>query len=147
MHDSSSAPDPTFALRADRRLGIVRLFVSGTLDAFSAVTLERELEAVVHPAGTLILDLGDVIAIDRSGLDALERVARRAGRDAWRLSIVDGNEAVRRVFELSGDDHLLSSTDVSHLLDAGDAEWSTIPLPPYLGHPQRRPRLMVANRD
>jgi anti-anti-sigma factor len=147
MQDPSSAPGTAFAIHGDRRIGIVRLFVSGSLDAFTAATFERELDAVVHPGGALILDLGDVIAIDGSGLAALERVALRADRDAWRLSIVNSNEAVRRFFEMNRDDNLVSSTDVSHLLDAGDGEWSPIPLPPYLGHPQRRARLTLADRD
>jgi anti-anti-sigma factor len=147
MQDLGSAPDTTFAIRGDRRIGIVRLFVSGTLDAFTAAIFERELDAVVHPGGALILDLGDVIAIDGSGLAALERVALRADRDAWRLAIVNSNEAVRRFFEMNGDDHVVSSTDVSHLLDAGIGEWSPIPLPPYLGRPRRRARLAVADRD
>jgi anti-anti-sigma factor len=147
VQDLGFGPDGTFAIRGDRRIGIVRLSVSGTLDAFTAATFERELDAVVHPGGALILDLGAVIAIDGSGLAALEGVALRADRDAWRLSIVNCNEAVRRFFEINGDDHLVNSTDVSHLLDAGDGEWSPIPLPPYLGHPQRRGRLTLADHD
>ena len=147
MQDLGSAPGTTFAIRGDRRIGIVRLFVSGTLDAFTAAIFEGELDAVVHPGGALILDLGDVIAIDGSGLAALERVALRADRDAWRLAIVNSNEAVRGFFEMNGDDHVVSSTDVSHLLDAGIGEWTPIPLPPYLGHPQRRARLTLADRD
>jgi anti-anti-sigma factor len=147
MQQPGSAPDTTFVIRGDRRIGIVRLFVSGTLDAFTAAIFERELNAVVHPGGALILDLGDMIAIDGSGLAALERVALRADRDAWRLAIVNSNEAVRRFFEMNGDDHVVSSTDVSHLLDAGIGEWSPIPLPSYLGRPQRRARLTLADRD
>jgi len=147
VQDLGFGPDATFAIRGDRRIGIVRLFVSGALDAFTAAALEREVDAVAHPAGALILDLGDVIAIDGSGLAALEGVALRADRDEWRLSIVNSNETVRRFFEMNGDDHLLSSADVSHLLDAGDGEWSPIPLPPYLGHPQRRGRLTLADHD
>src|SRR6266576_7056115 len=99
VQDPRFAHDPTFAMRGDRRIGIVRLFVSGTLDALTAATFGRALDAVVHPGGALILDLGDVIAIDGSGLAALERVALRADRDAWRLSIVNSNDAVRRFFE------------------------------------------------
>ena len=82
---------------------------------------------MVHPGGALILDLGDVIAIDGSGLAALERVALRA--DRWRLAIVNSNEAVKRFFEMNRDDNLVSSTDVSHLLDAGIGEWTPIPCP------------------
>ena len=138
MQNTNVAAETGFAIRGDRRIGIVRLFVSGTLDAFTVPLLERELDAVAYPGGALILDLGDVIAIDRFGLDALEAAGQRANRDGWRLSVVNSNDAVRRVFEASGDDQLLSATDVSHLLDAGDGEWSPIPLPPILERPTRR---------
>ncbi|HEX9299182.1 MAG TPA: STAS domain-containing protein [Actinomycetota bacterium] len=141
MQNTNVAAETGFAIRGDRRIGIVRLFVSGTLDAFTVPILERELDAVAYPGGALILDLGDVIAIDRFGLDALEAAGQRANRDGWRLSVVNSNDAVRRVFEASGDDQLLSATDVSHLLDAGDGEWSPIPLPPILERPARRPPL------
>ncbi len=55
MQDLGFGPDATFAIRGDRRIGIVRLFVSGALDAFTAAALEREVDAVAHPAGALIL--------------------------------------------------------------------------------------------
>jgi anti-anti-sigma factor len=131
-------PTTGFALRGDRRTGIVRLYVSGTLDTSTAPILEREILAVVGPGGALILDLEDVIGIDRSGSSLLLRTGERADRDAWRLSIVHFNDAVRKAFEGAGGDRFLCATDALQLLDAGDHEWSPIALPAFLGQRIKR---------
>ena len=49
MQNTNVAAETGFAIRGDRRIGIVRLFVSGTLDAFTVPILERELDAVAYP--------------------------------------------------------------------------------------------------
>ena len=83
-----------------------------------------------------MLDLDDLTEIDRFGFHALERASEHSSREAWKLSIINCHGAVRRVFEKAGYSHLLSSSRLSDVLDAGDEAWSPISLPSFLG--QRR---------
>lgn len=136
MLNPNIASDARFAVRGDRRSGIDRLSVAGELDVVAAPFLQQGLDAVVHAGGALILDLRDLTFMDGIGLRTVERAAEYARRDAWRLCIVNCQDAVRDVFETAGTDHLLSGTHVSDLLDSGDGGWSPIPLPGAAG--QRR---------
>jgi len=131
----SSAPEVPFVVRCSRRNGIDRLFLVGVLDRSSVLMLEGELDAVGREAGALVLDLRELTSIDRWGLHTLERVAQRSHPAAPRLCIVNGRGSVLDAFEAAGMSDLLSGTDVSDLLDAGDGEWSPISLPPL---PERR---------
>jgi anti-anti-sigma factor len=132
------APEPSFDVRGSRRNGIECLFLVGDLDVGSAPALQRELDAVAHPGCALVLDLGALESIDRFGLHALGRAAEHAGREAWRLCIVNASAAVRHAFDVAGAEHLLSGTDVSDLLDTDDAHWSPMSLPPLPGQRARR---------
>jgi anti-anti-sigma factor len=124
--------DTRFAVLGTRRNGIDRLSLIGELDRSTVLILESELVSVAHPGGAIVLDLGDLTSIDEWGLRALGRVARRAGGSRGRLSIVNGHGVVLEAFERAGVGYLLSGTDLSELLDAGQGEWSPVSLPPFL---------------
>ena len=124
--------DACFAVLGTRRNGIDRLSLIGELDRSTVLILESELVSVAHPGGAIVLDLGDLTSIDTWGLRALERAARRAGGSMGRLSIVNGHGPVLEAFQQAGLGYLLSGTDLSELLDAGDGEWAPVSLPPFL---------------
>jgi anti-anti-sigma factor len=109
-----------FAVRGGRRNGIDRLFLIGDLDRFNVLLLESELVAVAHEGGAIVIDLRDLTSVDARGLRALERAADRAGRDSWRLAIVNARDPVLEAFEAAGIERLLSGIDLSELLDARD---------------------------
>jgi anti-anti-sigma factor len=124
--------DTRFAVLGTRRNGIDRLSLVGELDRSTVLILESELVSVAHPGGAIVLDLGDLVSIDAWGLRTLARAAERAGGSRGRLSIVNGHGAVLEAFERAGVAYLLSGTDLSELLDAGEGEWSPVSLPPFL---------------
>jgi anti-anti-sigma factor len=123
--------DIRFAVLGTRRNGIDRLSLIGELDRSTVLILESELVSVAHPGGAVVLDLGDLTSIDTWGLRTLERAAQRAGGSTGRFSIVNGHGPVLEAFERAGVGHLLSGTDLSELLDAGDGEWAPFSLPPF----------------
>jgi anti-anti-sigma regulatory factor len=131
------APSEGFSIRGDRRCGIDRLSLVGALDRSSVLVLESELTRFDRAQGALILDLRLLTSIDEWGLRALDRATQRASGDAFRLAIVNGSGPVTDVFEAAGVGHLLSGTDVSDLLESGDAAWSPISLPSFLGQRAR----------
>lgn len=133
MRQQNDSLEPALAVRGVRRNGIDRLFVSGELDIFTAPILQREIDDVAHAGGALILDLRDLTFIDRFGVRVLERAAEHAGREVWKLCIVNGQADVRHVIETARADHLLSANDVSEFVDEGDEDWSPISLPTLLG--------------
>jgi anti-anti-sigma factor len=132
-----------FAVLGTRRNGIDRLFLIGELDRSTVLILESELVNTAHPGGAIVLDLGDLTSIDVWGLRTLERVVQRSGGSRGRLSIVNGRGVVLEAFERAGVGYLLSGTDLSELLDAGDGEWAPVSLPPFLGRRvNSRPRVV-----
>ena len=138
MQNPSGASKARLAINADRRNGIDRLTLAGELDSSNVLLLEAELNALTHPAGALILDLRSLTSIDRWGIRAIERAARRADRCEFRLFIV-GQGAVFDALETSCLGHLLSGTDLSDLLGSDDGMWDPISLPPLPGQRVRRP--------
>ena len=139
MRQQNDSVDPTLAVRGERRNGIDRLFVTGELDIFTAPILQREIDDVAHTGGALVLDLSDLTFIDRFGVRVLERAAEHAGRESWKLCIVNGQADVRHVIETARADHLLSANDVSEFVDSGEADWSPISLPTLLGQSEGGP--------
>jgi anti-anti-sigma regulatory factor len=127
----SSAPDVRFTIRRTRRNGIDRLSLVGALDRDSVLVLEGELNAVARAGGALILDLRELTSIDRWGLHTIERVARRLDPCTSRIYIVNGDGPVSEALETAGMGDLLTGSDLSELLDAGDGTWSSTSLPPF----------------
>ena len=130
LHSESAA---TFAVRGERRNGIDRLLVAGALDVSTAPVLQRDLDALLHPGGALVLDLCGLTSIDQVGLQTLERAVQFAAGKACRLCIVNGHGAVRDAFVMARIDYLLSPIDLADLLDPTDERWVQIRCRPSPG--------------
>ena len=133
MSNPRSAADVQLSVRHSRRNGIDRLSLVGALDHASILMLEDELNTLAHAGGALVIDLRGLTSIDRWGLHAIERTARRSNQEQPHLYIVNAHGPVVEAFEAAGIGDLLSGADLSDLLDEGDGEWSPISLPPLPG--------------
>ena len=103
---------PAFECQASREPDHVRLSLHGELDIagaphFEAALAELELE---HPE-RILLDLRGLSFLDPSGLRALLLADTRAREAGRRLTILQGPEAVRRVFEITGLEERLELVD------------------------------------
>jgi anti-sigma B factor antagonist len=78
--------------------------LTGELDLSSALTLEEELRRIEEEArpGLLVLDLRSLKFLDSTGLRLILAAHARALKRGGRLSIVQGSDAVRRIFRLTG---------------------------------------------
>lgn len=88
--------------------GTVRLALDGEFDLSNAAEVEDALKDIERerPA-LLILDLRALTFMDSTGLRVMVSADARARDDSRRLAIVQGPEAVHRVFRITGlDDHL-----------------------------------------
>jgi anti-sigma B factor antagonist len=92
------------AVELSRHDDTVRVALSGELDLSSALTFEeqlRRLEDEEQPQ-VLVLDLRSLKFLDSTGLRLILAAHARALKRGGRLSIVQGTEAVRRIFRLTG---------------------------------------------
>ena len=82
----------------------VRVALSGELDLSSALVFDEELRRIEDGDGsrTLILDLHALKFLDSTGLRLILSAHQRARRDGRKLRIIPGNNAVRRIFQLTG---------------------------------------------
>jgi anti-anti-sigma regulatory factor len=140
MLRSIDVPDVPFAVLGDRRNGIDRLSLIGTLDSRTLSLLASELDDVAHADGAVVLDLHNLGSVDIEAIHALEKIGRRARGGGWLLFIVNVQDAVREAFERDGAGDLLSE-DVSGVLSSGDGDWEPISLPP--GQRTRLTRLRI----
>jgi len=82
----------------------VRVALTGELDLSSALTFEEELRRIeeeAHPS-LLVLDLRSLKFLDSTGLRLILAAHARAMKRGGRLTIVQGSDAVRRIFRLTG---------------------------------------------
>lgn len=129
MQNAIDAPEVHFAVLGDRRNGVERLSLIGTLDRSTVPLLEQEVDDVSHADGAVVLDLHNLDAVDADAVRALEAMVRRAADGDCLLFIVHGREPVREAFEREGAGGL-PSADVSEVLSSGDGDWTPISLPP-----------------
>jgi anti-anti-sigma factor len=100
---------------------MVQLVLSGEFDLSSASQIEdvlKEIEENRPPL--LVLDLRELTFMDSTGLRVMVSADARARDDSRKLAIVQGPEAVHRVFRITGlDDHLqIVETPEAALADA-----------------------------
>lgn len=146
MQNAIDAPHVHFAVLGDRRNGVERLSLIGTLDRSTVRMLEREIEDVSHADGAVVLDLANLDMVDIDAVRALEAIARRAVEERWFLFIVHCRDAVRGAFEREGGAGLLSA-DVSEVLSSGEGDWAPISLPPLPGQRLNTSRLRLVEKQ
>jgi anti-sigma B factor antagonist len=97
--------------------GVVVVEVSGEIDISSGRDLERELREVESRGPKiLIVDLRGTTFIDSTGLRLLVTAQGRATEASRRMVIVQGPEAVQRIFQITRlDDRLEFVTDPSEI--------------------------------
>ena len=125
----------SFDVTGEQLNGVARLHARGELDLSTTPLLERAFTAVeeLQPA-TIVLDFSDLAFIDSTGLQALLRAHARATESGRLLAVINGTDGVRKVFELTGTDHLLAPTLPADVAGALLAEgWSPIAIPETVG--------------
>lgn len=94
----------TLSLQTYQEPDSVRVAVSGELDLSSALTFEEELRRIETKCAStlLVLDLSALKFMDSTGLRLILSAHARAMNRGRRLAIVQGGDAVRRIFRLTG---------------------------------------------
>jgi anti-anti-sigma factor len=89
---------------ASRRIGeTTHIEVHGELDCSTVPSLEGHMETVLSDGhGPVVLDLSDLRFMDVAGLRLAVRLESKAQLHGVNLSMLQGPEAVRRVFQLTG---------------------------------------------
>lgn len=91
-----------FAVRECPHREAVHLKLVGELDLATVATLQGEHERILARGFRhVVIDLRDLEFIDAAGLRLLLALTDQAKRDGWRLSMIQGPHAVRRLFELT----------------------------------------------
>jgi anti-sigma B factor antagonist len=94
----------TLSLHTYQEPDSVRIAVSGELDLSSALVFEEELRRIEENSGAalLVLDLRSLKFMDSTGLRLILSAHARAINRGHKLAIVEGGEAIRRIFRLTG---------------------------------------------
>ena len=92
------------SLQTYQEPGAVRVAVSGELDLSSALVFEEELRRIEEGSrqSLLVLDLSSLKFMDSTGLRLILSAHSRAINRGRRRAIVQGGDAVRRIFRLTG---------------------------------------------
>jgi anti-anti-sigma factor len=94
----------TLSLHTYREPDRIRVEVSGELDLSSALVFEEELRHVEdeNQPELLVLDLRSLKFMDSTGLRLILSAHARALNQDRTLAVIEGGEAVRRIFRLTG---------------------------------------------
>jgi anti-anti-sigma factor len=94
----------TLSLQTYEESDSVRVAVSGELDLSSALVFEEELRRIEEQKAPslLVLDLRSLKFMDSTGLRLILSAHARAINRGRKLAIVEGGEAIRRIFRLTG---------------------------------------------
>ena len=81
----------------------VRIAVAGELDLSSALPFDEEIRrAEERQPKTLVIDLSGLRFLDSTGLRLIMSAQARARKRGIRLAVVEGGDAVKRIFRLAG---------------------------------------------
>jgi anti-sigma B factor antagonist len=93
----------TLSLETREEAGQVRIALVGELDLSSALTFDEEVRrAEERRPKTLVIDLSGLKFLDSTGLRLILSAQARARKRGMRLAIVEGGDAVKRIFRLAG---------------------------------------------
>jgi len=97
-----SIPQP-FSCSVSRQDGAAHLVPAGELDMASVPDLEDRLRAALEEgARRLVIDLRELEFMDSTGLTLLARWSLGARQDGYELALVQGDDRIQRLFELTG---------------------------------------------
>ena len=89
-------------VNTERRGDVVQVSVAGELDLATAPRLEEALRAAEESdAKTVLLDLRELDFMDSTGLRAIISADQRARESGHHFAVVQGDENVKRVFEVT----------------------------------------------
>ena len=101
-----------FSMDMDVQGGVTRVTLAGEFDLSVAARVEEELtRAAASTPEVLVLDLSGLSFMDSSGLRVVVAADERARRTGQRFVVVNGPDAVRRVFEITKVDEVLELVD------------------------------------
>jgi anti-sigma B factor antagonist len=101
-----------FDLETSREQEHVRLSLFGELDIAAAPRVDGALDEVEgERPSRIVLDLRGLTFLDSTGLRALIGADARAREEGRRLTLIQGPDAVQRVFSITGLDDRLEIVD------------------------------------
>jgi anti-sigma B factor antagonist len=112
----------TLEIETNAHDGRVEVAFKGELDIASFTMVEdrlREIEA--ERPSVIVFDLRGLRFMDSTGLRLILSADKRARRDGWRIAVVEGPEAVHRVFRLALLDRRLDFVSDPADVDGGDS--------------------------
>lgn len=110
-----------FSMDTDVRDGVARVILTGEFDLSVVPRVDDEIMRMEATGPTvLVLDLSALTFMDSSGLRVVVTADERARRDGRRFTVVNGPDAVRRVFEITKVDKVVEIVDdLSQVTAAG----------------------------
>lgn len=119
-------PAEDFDIRVERVNGAPRLFATGELDMLTAPLLARGLTELESPGSTITVDLAGLTFLDVAGIRVLWDGVEGSVDGGGSMSIVNCSDQIRRLFHLTGTEHLLwndaESADRSRVVPAISAQ-------------------------
>lgn len=106
----------SFTARVESRNGVTIIAMGGELDMASVPTLREHLMQV-EGEGVILADLRGLSFIDSSGLGALLEANKRSELNGHRFFTVGASTTARRLFRITGTEHLLDDKDAVRFLD------------------------------
>ena len=107
-----------FTVQVEPSRGATKIALSGELDMGTVPILEEYLLRVeADDVAAIMIDLREVTFMDTTGLRAFLAARNRAEESGRKLLLVGAKEPVRRMFELTGQDHVLDNQDAVSVLD------------------------------
>jgi anti-anti-sigma factor len=97
-----------FSAHVERSGGVARLRLSGRFDSGPVPELEWLIDET-H-SFDIVVDLGEVTSMNGAGWLAVMDVEHRARDRGKRVRLVNTPESIRRIFELTATEHLLSES-------------------------------------
>jgi anti-sigma B factor antagonist len=94
------APKP-FRYDTEQREGVTYIRPQGELDMRTAPELDEQIQAARELARCVVLDLRGLSFMDSTGISLVTRWNLEARRDGFAFALIQGDERVRRLFELT----------------------------------------------
>jgi anti-sigma B factor antagonist len=91
----------SFRCETEQRPDVTYLRPRGDLDMRTVPELENELKAAREASRYVVLDLRGLTFMDSTGLSLVSRWNVEARRDGFEFALIQGDERVRRLFELT----------------------------------------------